>query len=108
MTIVQQTYIDPDTRGIVDLYSPSDTAVWVITRINVPHAYRGSGIASALMRMVLEDADAERVTLELFVGPSDGLDFTQLEAWYKRLGFAQFTIRGHMHRLPRREAQCNS
>lgn len=99
---MRQCYVDTETRAIVDVYNTHDN-VYLVTRVNVPRAHRGRGIASRLMRAVIDDADTDGVVLELFVGPSDGLDFVQLEAWYKRLGFVQFTIPGHLHRFPRKE-----
>jgi len=59
-----------------------------INRINVPEAWRGTGIARKLLKQCLDEADREGKALILAVSPSDGLDFKQLMAWYKRHGFA--------------------
>lgn len=59
----------------------------IITRINVPQAFRGQGHARELLRRVCADADLEGVTLWLEISSSDGLDYDQLEAWYVRHGF---------------------
>lgn len=61
-----------------------------ITRINVPRAYRGQGHARELMQRMLAKADAESLVLYLEIVPSDGLDYQQLAAWYKRVGFIPF------------------
>ena len=50
-------------------------------------AHRGRGIARKLLAEILADADANGVTLWLEISPSDGLDYDQLKAWYKRHGF---------------------
>lgn len=91
-------YIDRETRSIVDL-SPEHDGL-LLNRINVPKTQRGKGNARKLVSQVLADADAERVTLYLWIQPSGGLDFDQLEAWYRRLGFESY--REHLYRrLPR-------
>lgn len=71
--------------------SPFFKEGWLITRINVPVAYRGRGHARELLRRVLADADAERVPLYLEISPSDGLGFTELRAWYERHGFKRIS-----------------
>lgn len=58
-----------------------------IHRINVPKEARGNGYGSQLLQQLLDDADAEGVTLGLEIGPSDGLGYEELEAWYMRRGF---------------------
>ena len=62
---------------------------FLITRVNVPHDYRGRGHASSLLRECTDSADAEQITLFLTIQPSDGLDYTQLEQFYTRHGFRQ-------------------
>lgn len=59
----------------------------MITRVNVPMAHRGKGIASKLLRQCCADADQLGITLWLEIASSDGLSYDQLEAWYLRHGF---------------------
>lgn len=59
----------------------------IITRINVPRDYRGQGHARELLRQITADADKTHTTLFLEIMSSDGLNYDQLEAWYKRAGF---------------------
>jgi GNAT superfamily N-acetyltransferase len=102
---VQTCYVDFDTRSIADLVSPGElTSGWTITRINVPSYgdVRGKGHGTALLKRILADADAEGVELWLEPSPSDGLDYDQLVAWYKRHGF-EMTELGYMIRKPRSE-----
>lgn len=91
---------NPYSLAVVDLVYSSN-GIFMIARINVPTAHRGNGIASELLRQVLEDADKEGVTLHLGVSPSNGLDYDQLVAWYKRYGFEDSLIRGLLHRTPK-------
>lgn len=94
-------YVIPDKRAIADVQPVIDD-VWMITRINVPSVYRGTGVGSTLLRMILEDADAERVTLSLGIVDSGGLSFDDLGAWYRRHGFVDLQgYPGRMERLPR-------
>lgn len=62
---------------------------YIITRINVPPSNRGQHVGSWLLREIVEEADAEGVTLVLEPIPSGGLDHDQLVAWYKRYGFSE-------------------
>lgn len=98
--------VDQDVRpAIADLMRLSETDVWgpntcMISRINVPMPARGLGVGTKLLRQILDDADAERVTLVLGPSPSDGLDFDQLVAWYQRHGFSWTRSGAMMERLP--------
>ena len=85
-------YFDRDTRAMVDL-SPDFEQVktfWV-NRVSVPSwRNRRRGIASALMKEMLSDADTEGITLLLVVVPDNSrqaLTRRMLESWYTRLGF---------------------
>lgn len=91
-------YVDAPTRSIADLCEYGTGML--LTRINVPREHRGKGHARALLKRILDDADNEGVTLWLEISPSDGLDYDQLEAWYRRRGFV-----GHLiyKRRPRRK-----
>lgn len=95
-------YVGYDHRAIADLVKPGElTADWTITRINVPPGDdRGKGYGSKLLDSILEDADTERVILQLEVSSSDGLTYDQLVNWYKRRGFRQ-TNTGYMKRMPK-------
>lgn len=83
---MKSCYVDKATRSIADLCDYYGKGM-LLTRINVPKASRGKGHASALLTRILDDADEEGVTLFLEISPSDGLDYSQLEAWYHRHGF---------------------
>lgn len=81
------------TVNVVDL-TPffRDTPTFIIQGVEVHPSNRGKGVASRLMKQVLEDADAEGVTLVLSVTHvteehRGGLSHQQLWDWYYRLGF---------------------
>ncbi len=59
----------------------------IINRVNTPHDFRGKGHARELMRQCLADADAEGVTLYLWINAYGDMTKRQLGAWYKRCGF---------------------
>jgi ribosomal protein S18 acetylase RimI-like enzyme len=93
--------LDPMHIAIADLVRPGElTRSWTITRINVPHKYRGHGFGSELLRRICNDADADQVSLRLEVSPSDGPDYDELTEWYWTYGF-RTTNSGYMKRLPR-------
>lgn len=77
---------DPLGLAVVDLVEYYGQG-YIVTRINVPPAHRGKGVARELMREVIEEADKTGTTLFLEIQPSGGLTYEQLRAWYKRLGF---------------------
>lgn len=86
-------YVDTEHRAIADLVPPYElTEGWTITRINVPTASRGHGVASRLLNRICQDADRERVSLWLEVVASDGLDYSALCAWYQRHGFTDTSL----------------
>lgn len=58
-----------------------------ISRINVAESQRGDGVGSKLLQQILDDADAEGVTLALEVSSSGRLSNEILEQWYARRGF---------------------
>lgn len=88
-------YVDMSTRSIADVVARDED--YLITRINVPAVYRGHGHGTALLKRILEDADAEREALVLEpspsggIGPAPGLNFRQLVDWYARHGFQPVT-----------------
>ncbi len=96
---MQTCYIDIKSRAIVDLIEYKDH--YLVTRINVAMQSRGLGVGRKLMQQVLQDADNLGVTLSIGIGPSDGLDYGQLEAWYRRLGFCWRGVGFLMIREPR-------
>jgi GNAT superfamily N-acetyltransferase len=63
---------------------------FIITRINVPRAFRGQGEGRELLKQITSDADKEGRRLFLEISPSDGLSFHELEAWYMRAGFKRW------------------
>jgi GNAT superfamily N-acetyltransferase len=59
----------------------------VINRVNTPHDFRGRGHARELMRECLADADAEGITLHLWINAYGDMSTKQLASWYERCGF---------------------
>lgn len=95
-------YLDMAHRAIADLVEPNElTPNWTITRINVPAEFRGNGYGTALLKLILADADSEGATLQLEVLSSGPLNYDELVAWYVRHGFQQASS-GHLERV----AQC--
>jgi len=64
-----------------------DERTWELNRVNVPQLQRGQGHGSRLLRRVLEEADADDVTIWLYPHSSGPLDNDDLIAWYRRHGF---------------------
>lgn len=95
---MKSCYVIKEHRAIADLCDYYGKGL-ILTRINVPKASRGSGVARQLLATILADADRESVTLFLEISPSDGLNFSQLEAWYKRHGF--INLGGVYYRKPK-------
>lgn len=77
---------NPFGLAIIDLVDYYDKG-YIITRINVPKAHRGKGIARKLLQEVINDADEAKVDLFLEVNASDGLTRDELYKWYNRRGF---------------------
>lgn len=75
----------------------------IITRINVPLVHRGRGHGSALLQMLLDDADKEGVKLWLEINASGELTHEQLELWYTRHGFKNYKGTGVYRRLPKQD-----
>ena len=78
--------LSPTRVAVADLME-LPCGCWMLTRINVPHGFRGRGHGSELLEEVLNDADAEEVTLKLTINPYGGLNYDQLQSWYERRGF---------------------
>ncbi len=96
---MKSCYIHEETRSILDIYE-TPTGFLMISRINVPKAFRSQGHASRLLDTVLADADKEGKRLGLVISPSDGLNFRQLKSWYERRGFKKHSKEGCWIREP--------
>jgi len=85
---MKECYVIKEFRAIADLVWDLDASEsWWITRINVPRQFRGRGIGSKLLHIILKDADKENWQLRLMIEASDGLTTKQLRFWYERNGF---------------------
>lgn len=69
-------------------------SVWHIEWITVDPQARGKGLGVVLMSQVIQEADAEGVTLTLEAVACAGLKQERLEAWYESLGFVKTGRRG--------------
>jgi predicted N-acetyltransferase YhbS len=99
--LMKETYVircsKPPHCAIADLIPLDPTLmgedVWqenayLLTRINVPPAYRGQKYGRMLLTKILRDANRSHATIVILqINPSGGLGYKQLEAWYKRHGF---------------------
>ena len=83
--------LSPVKIAIADLTDLGNEGIY-ITRINVPELFRGQGYGTALLKMILADADKEHLELKLEIHASGALNRTQLKAWYKRYGFVKHKI----------------
>lgn len=106
---MRTTYVIPEgpyAAAIADVVKmPIDSTkreYWVVTRINVMEKFRGQGYGTKVLDLILQDADAEGVTLFLEPVASGGLSQEDLTAWYERHGFDWGTW--HMKRKPRKES----
>ena len=93
---MEHSYHIPGVRAEIDLMRMTFLREddWCITRVTVARNLRGQGIASRLLQMVTDAADAEGVTLYLADEPGDatGLPHDALVQWYARNGFETFTL----------------
>ncbi len=74
---------------------------YLLTRINVPREFRGNGIGTKLLKLILEDAD--RTCSIIYVHPSASEPEWQelLVAWYMKFGFREDAQReGELLRSP--------
>lgn len=74
---------------------------YLMTRINVPRAFRGRGIGTELMQMIL--ADADRTCSVIYIHPlaQDPAWQERLVAWYEKFGFRAVPHRdGELIRSP--------
>lgn len=84
----------------VDTNNPHGPRTANLNRINVHNTERGKGHGADLLRRILDDADADGITLYLEINPYGPLDYDALEGWYMRNGFRPFA--GSMYvRKPR-------
>ena len=106
---MKQTYHIKDESGVLAaaiadvVKMPVDSTkreYYVITRINVMEKYRGQGLGTKILSMIIEDADKENVTLFLEPVSSGWLSSEELQAWYERNGFTWGTW--HMRRKPKK------
>lgn len=72
---------------------------FMITRINVPEAFRRQGIGSQLLQAVCDEASVENATLYLIPASSGGLSQEQLIQWYTKFGFRRI-IHPWSERIP--------
>lgn len=89
---------DPDPKGyahciaeLVPSYEMGLREGWIITRINVPESKRGMQLGTALLKMILAEADAEGQYLYLEIMSGGGLTRDELQAWYERHGFKRMS-----------------
>jgi|GEM_PF-4419202 len=101
MSGVTRVLENPARLAVIDLCRAHKPMQWLVTRINVPREHRGKGIGREMLTQLCKQADAKAMDLILEVSPSDGLDFDQLVAWYKRYNF-RLTQMGVMERKPLR------
>lgn len=73
----------------------------MITRINVPAEWRGTGVGRSLLKRCCDVADQSKTNLYLEISAyTDGkMQYDELRAWYERCGF-KGSIGGIMRRLP--------
>lgn len=65
-----------------------------LSKLHVPEEDRRKGYASALLKLVCEQADATGKTLLLTVKPYDDMSLSgeQLRDWYARFGFIEIQV----------------
>lgn len=82
---------------------------YVITGVETsPSTRRQLGWARRVMQQMLDDTDAEGVTLWLSINPDGSprsLSYHQLRSWYERLGFVYDYSTGMFVRKPRSEEE---
>lgn len=67
--------------------SRTSTGLVILSRIEVPAASRGVGVANAVMTALLFEADANGDTVALTPSDHWGANVNRLRSWYRRLGF---------------------
>jgi len=91
--------LSPSKIAIADLTRISRD-VYEINRINVPPNFRGQRHGRELLRLIIEEADANHITLRLLPLPSGGLGKKKLIQWYERHGFKYMAAIGWWVRTP--------
>ena len=105
---MKHTYFFIEDKATANLmYCGNNT--WMLTGIEVHRLNRHNGVASRLLKEVLDDADHEGVRMVLGVSPDgskDSLTYDELERWYARNGFVH--DEGDDTNIMRREPKCQS
>ena len=71
----------------------SDNNEMWVHKVRVSPVYRGQGIATKIMELIMQHADESGITLLLEPLPADDMYMTEavLKKWYERLGFEDVT-----------------
>ena len=72
--------------GIADLTNYYSKGL-VITRINIPVAFRRQGYGTKLLDQICKDADISKTVLFLEIVSSGDMPYNNLILWYKSKGF---------------------
>ncbi|MBU0791968.1 MAG: GNAT family N-acetyltransferase [Gammaproteobacteria bacterium] len=80
-------YIGIDKNKIASIDLVVYSKGMLITRIFVPPEYQDQGYDEQVLKLVLDDADAEGVILYLTANAHSALTTKQLRVWYRRHGF---------------------
>jgi GNAT superfamily N-acetyltransferase len=104
---MKSNYYDSQTRSIVSLDREARPNGLTISRVSVLPPHRRQGLATSLLRRLIDDADNESVTLFLEPIPSAGEcgpNRRQLIRWYESLGFKPYPeeLGFVWYRLPRK------
>lgn len=81
--------ITTDNRlGCIDISSIDDKC-WYVNRLYVQPKYRNQGFATAMMKELTSEADAQGKDILIEINPYGDLDYDQLKAFYLKFGFIQ-------------------
>ena len=75
---------------------------WYFNRLSVPVKFRNQGIATQLMRKLIQVLDKNKITLICDINPYGDLDFNQLNKFYKQYGFVEHEEH-HLIRYPKED-----
>jgi len=91
MKPVYQIRLGKGALVVAKLTETTPGRVVTIDWLHVPPTHRGQGLASKILKVVLADADKERLTVRLVskscAQDGNGLDQSALDAFYGRFGF---------------------